>query len=98
MKVTNTTENSITVMLTGKEYTVDADSTISGVPTKDAKYWQESLHNFIILSEEDTVSVEETVEEVNEEVKEEVVEEVKEEEKEEPKKATKKTTKKVTKK
>lgn len=87
MTVKNPTDKEITVVLSGKTFTVPAEGVVREVPAKDAKYWTESLHNFLTLSEDTLVPVikEEKKDKVDEKI-EEIIEDIKEEVKEEEKK------------
>jgi hypothetical protein len=52
MIVSNPTNKKITVQIFGVEYTVDAESSVSGVPEAAARYWQERLHTFLKVEKE----------------------------------------------
>lgn len=56
MIVKNPTKEEISIQVLGTTYTVGAGEEIS-VPESVAKYWQESIHNFIIVSPEKAVVV-----------------------------------------
>jgi len=65
MKVINPTDKSITIRHLGVDYTIEAESSLSNVPAETAKYWKESLHNFVEV-EEDIEEVEKIIEETKE--------------------------------
>jgi len=86
MKIINKTNNQISIQVKGgTRYTVEANGELRNVPTEHAEFWK-GLHQFLILEEEitDTIQMpevkeEEVLEEVKEEIKEEeIVEEVEE--------------------
>lgn len=76
MRVKNPTSNSITVQILGTKYTVPADGEVGNIPAEVAKFWQENLHNFLILSEDKTREVP-AMDEIVEELKQEVMKEEK---------------------
>lgn len=53
MKVINTTDQEIRVNILGKEYVLEAEGELTGVPQKDAEYWVTKLHQFLIVEAED---------------------------------------------
>ncbi len=70
MKITNPTENDITIQYEGVHYTCPAKGSIS-IPEDVATYWKKQLHNFMILGESQVVApvVEQKIEEKEVEVK-----------------------------
>lgn len=85
MRIINKENHSITIQIKGgKEYTVEANSDLRGVPKEHAEFWI-GLHPFLEIQEEIEIVKEETTEDlgVEDEVAEETIEEVKEETKDE---------------
>lgn len=72
MKITNPTNNRISVQVYGISYTIEPMGSIGNVPKEHANRWRDMIHSFVILSEDDAPIVKEI--EVKEEIKEEVVE------------------------
>lgn len=65
MKITNPTKNKIEGIKIGENtYSIDAEGTLNNVPEKDARYWQENLHKFLVLKKDslEEVSKKEVVE------------------------------------
>jgi len=52
MVITNPTDKDITVSIEGQMYTVEANSSTSGIREKHAIHWVEQLHNFLVISPE----------------------------------------------
>ena len=76
MIVKNNTDKKISVKIKGNLYEVEANDSISGVPSEHAEYWKTMLHNFLVLEQESLpeVSYETSI---GEEVKSDVVSEEK---------------------
>ena len=51
MKITNPTENRVSIQISGRKYSVDAGESISGVREDHAQAWQ-NIHGFLQVSEE----------------------------------------------
>lgn len=55
MIIKNPTKNDIEVMLFGVKYFIEAEGTLENVPEKEARYWQEMLHSFLVLRKDKEV-------------------------------------------
>lgn len=93
MQIKNPTDNSIEVCVMKTTYFIEANGTLNNVPETHARFWQEHLHNFLILRNDDLEKVvvkdpipKEVTAKVKEPKTETTKEEVKEEVKETPKK------------
>lgn len=54
MKIKNPSNRAIeNVIIFGERYSIDAEGTLENVPEKHARYWQENLHKFLILRQDD---------------------------------------------
>lgn len=50
MKIYNPSNNAIeNVSIFGVKYSISAEGTLDNVPEAHARFWQESLHNFLVL-------------------------------------------------
>ena len=88
MKITNPTEEKISMTFEGIIYKIEAMSSLSDVPARAAEHWKAMVHNFVVLSSDEVVIKKEVKKEIVEEEKEKK-EEVKKEEKKVPSKKTK---------
>lgn len=66
-KITNPTDNEISIQFKGVVYTIPARGSISRVMEEVATYWKTMIHEFIQVSEDEVVSIKETAKEVKEE-------------------------------
>lgn len=60
MLLKNPTKEELSIQFDGAVYTVAPESEIS-VPDPVAKFWQENIHNFVVVSVEKTKTVEPVV-------------------------------------
>lgn len=97
MKLINPIDKDLSVQIRGVNYSIEAKGYLSNISKEDAKYWQEHIHNFLIIEDGSSAKKEEVKKEVpvieevkeviideepiKEEILEEVVEEVKAEKK-----------------
>ena len=58
MKITNPTDQDITVQIFGTTYTLEANGELSGIDRKVAEYWKKQLHGFLAIHEEDAEKLE----------------------------------------
>lgn len=61
MIVKNPTENRLEVQVQGVTYVIEPEGTLENVPEAHARYWQESLHKFIVIRNEKKEEVETVV-------------------------------------
>lgn len=59
MQIKNPTKEVLEVQVKGIKYRIEPEGTINNVPEEHARYWQESIHKFIILRNEKSEVVEE---------------------------------------
>ena len=52
MIVKNPTKNALSIQYKGGTYSVEAQSSVDGVPSDVATFWKEQIHNFIEVSAE----------------------------------------------
>lgn len=76
MKITNPTNNEISIQFKGIVYTIPARGSISQVTEDVATYWKTMIHEFIQVSEDEVVIPVEEKKEVKKEVEVEEVEEI----------------------
>lgn len=55
-KVINPTDSAIEIQYRGVKYAVDAGSSTDNVPAEAAEYWKTSIHNFIVVVDDEEVS------------------------------------------
>jgi len=53
MKIYNPTNNKIEVTIFGRQYAIEAEGTLTGIPSEVATYWG-GLHEFLKISEDET--------------------------------------------
>lgn len=75
-KITNPTENEISIQFKGVVYTIPAFGSISKVAKEVATYWKTMIHEFVQVEEDEVISA--PVEEIKKEEKIEEIAEVKE--------------------